>query len=236
MKKKSPRILKIGSPLQVLLSRHNKHSQRCNSGPCPRWEHGDWSICSSNCGMGVQQRLVVCREINGTILEDLSCRHLTRPNSSLECIGRSCGHWSAEAWSACDFKTCTVICDVKCIPERNISMTEAFCDSVSKPVYSQQCPDTKFCESYQKYLISNYNHSLLYMGVLSYTNWSACSAKCGRGNQSRDVLCLFASKHSIVLPISQCDTKSVESTFRECQIADCQFKLVKKWGKVRFNQ
>jgi len=166
----------------------------------------------------------------------VSCRHLTRPNSSLECIGRSCGHWSAEAWSACDFKTCTVIRDVKCISERNISMTEVFCDSVSKPVYSQQCPDTKFCESYQKYLISNYNHSLLYMGVLSYTNWSACSAKCGRGNQSRDVLCLFASKHSIVLPISQCDTKSVESTFRECQIADCQFKLVKKWGKVRFNQ
>jgi len=45
-------------------------------------------------------------------------------------------------------------------------------------------------------------------------------------------MCLFASKQSVVLPLSQCDTKAVESTFRECEVGKCEYKLIQKWGKV----
>ncbi len=157
---------------------------------------------------------------------------MPRPDSSLECTGSSCGRWSAESWSACDFKACTIVREVKCISDSYTNMTEAFCDAANKPILTQQCADTKFCENSQKYLVSNYNHSLLYTGVLSYSDWSVCSVECGQGNQSRDVMCLLASKQSVVLPLSQCDTKAVESTLRECEVGKCEYKLIEKWGKV----
>ena len=75
-----------------------KYYEQCNSGPCPKWEFGDWSICSRQCGHGVQRRLVVCREINGTILLESNCKHLDKPDDHLKCLGTSCGNWTVDKW------------------------------------------------------------------------------------------------------------------------------------------
>lgn len=76
-----------------------KYYEQCNSGACPKWEFGDWSPCSRKCGKGVQRRLVVCREINGTILDESYCEHLKKPTDSLDCVGTTCGEWKASNWS-----------------------------------------------------------------------------------------------------------------------------------------
>lgn len=101
-----------------------------------------------------------------------------------------------------------------------------------KPPKTDECSDTNNCKKYQKYLVTTYNHSVLYTGVLSYTNWSICSLKCGKGSQTRDPICLLANKQSIVLPIAYCDTSFIESTFRDCELKKCSYQLIQKWGKV----
>ena len=55
-------------------------------------------------------------------------------------------------------------------------------------------------------------------------------------NERREALCVFASKQSIVLPMSFCDQMEIESTVRECEVVGkCQYRLVQTWGKVRIS-
>jgi hypothetical protein len=121
---------------------------------------------------------------------------------------------------------------LKCILNNNTQLDDIQCSFAEKPIHIQQCNDSNDCRKYQKYLVGNYNHSLLYTGVINYSNWSKCSAKCGPGNQTREPLCLLASKQSILLPISYCNTENMEILSQRCQITECSYKLIQKWGRV----
>ncbi len=132
-------------------------------------------------------------------------------------------------------KTCTISRAVNCTPPETNELYESFCDLDKKPIQTDNCSNANDCKKYQKYLVSTYNHSLLYTGVLSYTDWSTCSRKCGKGSQTRDPICLFASKKSIVLPIAYCDSSFIEPTSRECELKKCNYQLIQKWGKVKFS-
>ncbi len=131
-------------------------------------------------------------------------------------------------------KTCTTVREVKCVLDNLTRVEDSLCTSTGRPVYTQQCNDSNDCRKYQKYLIGNYNHSLLYTGVLTYSNWSRCSAKCGPGNQTREPQCLLASKQSILLPISYCNTNKIETLMQNCHLVNCSYKLIQKWGRVSF--
>ncbi|KAF1575608.1 ATS20 metalloproteinase, partial [Chauna torquata] len=36
-------------------------SRHCDSGPCPRWNYGNWGECTQTCGDGIKTRLVICQ-------------------------------------------------------------------------------------------------------------------------------------------------------------------------------
>ena len=40
---------------------------QCSPDDCDTWDIGPWSPCSTSCGIGVQSRKVVCRQLAGTI-------------------------------------------------------------------------------------------------------------------------------------------------------------------------
>ena len=61
----------------------------------PTWTVGEWSVCSTECGKGIQQRLVECKilfKFSGTIatLPDDQCHHESRPGEQQPCFVRPC--------------------------------------------------------------------------------------------------------------------------------------------------
>jgi hypothetical protein len=134
----------------------------------------------------------------------------------------------------CDLKECIMNRTLICTLENGTQVADSLCSLNEKPVSSQRCYDSNDCRKYQKYLVeSNYNHSLLYTGVLGYSNWSRCSAKCGPGIRSREPLCFLASKQSILLPISYCNTEKMETLTQQCHLTNCSYVLIQKWGRVK---
>ncbi|KAL4227272.1 ADAMTS-like protein 3 [Mactra antiquata] len=58
----------------------------CNGQICPRWYAGQWSVCSSSCGKGIQKREVICRHVG-----EQYCREKDKPRTSKECsTGMAC--------------------------------------------------------------------------------------------------------------------------------------------------
>lgn len=68
------------------------------------WDIGEWSECSKTCGLGMQQRQVLCRQIyaNRTLNVHTSrCRHLERPEVGSTCQMKICSEWQIRSeWTA----------------------------------------------------------------------------------------------------------------------------------------
>ncbi|KAG9488387.1 hypothetical protein GDO78_007934 [Eleutherodactylus coqui] len=60
------------------------------------WIVGDWSECSTTCGMGAFWRNVECSSGNET-----DCGHIKKPDPARRCHFRPCAHWRTGNWSKC---------------------------------------------------------------------------------------------------------------------------------------
>ncbi|XP_068732164.1 A disintegrin and metalloproteinase with thrombospondin motifs 6-like isoform X2 [Montipora capricornis] len=65
-------------------------TRACNAFPCPMyWNTGNWSKCSTVCGVGKTERIVSCMRINelGVLItiDDTLCRHLQKPAAERNC-------------------------------------------------------------------------------------------------------------------------------------------------------
>lgn len=185
-------------------SKPDTREEECNQNPCPReWSVSDWSHCSVTCGAGRKIRTVLCVQVvsqtEKTILPDSECV-LPKPNSHRRCRRTDC----PPAWVAADWGKCSSTCgegeqkrDVMCMTsDQRKYLDSNKCQSDQKPAIVQKCNDNA-CPGPE----------------WKAGKWDTCSAKCGKGRQSRVVVCLdHAGKLS-----SGCDARLRPTLVRECQ-------------------
>ncbi|XP_068155724.1 papilin isoform X2 [Drosophila tropicalis] len=182
-------------------------TQECNRDVknCPKYHLGPWTPCDKLCGDGKQTRKVTCYiEENGRkrVLPDEDCVE-DKPEVEKSCLLAPCEgvDWIISQWSGCNAcgqntETRTAICgskDGKVYPEE-------FCQP-EVPSLTRECKSPK-CES-----------------QWFSSEWSKCSAPCGKGVQSRIVICgEFDGK--TVTPAaddSKCNADTKPNAEQECE-------------------
>ncbi|XP_074465771.1 thrombospondin type-1 domain-containing protein 4 [Sebastes fasciatus] len=173
-------------------SRPTPQEEACNLQPCPAfWDIGEWSECSKSCGLGMQHRQVLCRQIyaNRTLNVHTSrCRHLERPEIASTCQMKICSEWQIRSeWTAC-----SVPCglgqrsrEVRCVSNVGDFVPDEECNMNLRPIDVENCDMGSCAKSW------------------FYTEWgNRCSAECGMGVRTRGVLCL--TNHISGLPLEGC--------------------------------
>ncbi|KAJ6638506.1 Papilin, partial [Pseudolycoriella hygida] len=149
----------------------------CNVGKiCGEWHVGSWQPCDKLCGPGTQKRKLKCfHKVNGKIeaLDDEECID-EKPESTRECTLRPCEgvDWITSTWSGC--KTCGLNQETRtahCASKSGTIYNETFCANRKKPELTRECK-APACD-YQWFK----------------SQWTKCSAECGNGVQSRQVIC-----------------------------------------------
>ncbi|XP_017478128.1 PREDICTED: papilin isoform X5 [Rhagoletis zephyria] len=180
--------------------------QECNRDVknCPKYHLGPWAPCDKLCGEGKQKRKVTCYiEENGRkrVLPEEDCVE-EKPPTEKECMLAPCEgvDWIISEWSGCDecgqkTETRTAICATK----SGKIYPEEFC-APEVPALSRPCESSK-CKP--KWFTSE---------------WSTCSAACGKGVQSRIVICgEFDGKSIKPAEDSKCEATAKPESEQECE-------------------
>ncbi|CDW53306.1 I-set and TSP 1 domain containing protein [Trichuris trichiura] len=138
-------------------------TRSCNNHPCPpRWEIGDWSICSHTCGGGIRTRQVRCLQdinrnekmISTMIMPGNQCSS-PKPVSRQSCASDSCPpHWVVGPWSECSV-TCGPGEQYRAIECEQLTLdgtTKRYdppnpCSNLPKPPIIQLCSLAATCPS-----------------------------------------------------------------------------------------
>lgn len=62
----------------------------------PSWDIGEWSECSKTCGLGMQHRQVLCRQVyanRSLTVQPYRCQHLEKPETTSTCQLKICSEW-----------------------------------------------------------------------------------------------------------------------------------------------
>ncbi|KTF79156.1 hypothetical protein cypCar_00044185 [Cyprinus carpio] len=93
------------------------------------WKKGNWSACSTSCGLGAIWRSVSC-----STGEESDCDLATRPVPARRCYLRPCSAWKIEEWSKCS-KNCGVgvkVREIQCYDTRDQRLLRPFhCQATS---------------------------------------------------------------------------------------------------------
>ncbi|XP_055695924.1 papilin isoform X3 [Lutzomyia longipalpis] len=152
--------------------------QECNKGVvCPQWHTGPWKPCSHLCGDGEKKRQVRCyRKEDGKIkvLSDDECID-EKPAETETCMLRPCDgvDWITSTWSGCN--ACGLTVETRtahCASKAGKIYDEKFCEKKPKPELERPCTSKSQCD-FQWFT----------------SQWSKCSAACGKGVQTRTIIC-----------------------------------------------
>ncbi|XP_065722468.2 papilin isoform X4 [Drosophila suzukii] len=181
--------------------------QECNRDVknCPKYHLGPWTPCDKLCGEGKQTRKVTCYiKENGRkrVLPEEDCVE-EKPEVEKSCLLTPCEgvDWIISQWSGCNAcgqntETRTAICGNK---EGKV-YPEEFCEpevpTLSRPCKSPKCQAQWFS-----------------------SEWSKCSAPCGKGVKSRIVLCgeFNGMTVSPASDDSKCDKETKPESEQECE-------------------
>uniref|UniRef100_A0A182T0M5 ADAM_spacer1 domain-containing protein n=1 Tax=Anopheles maculatus TaxID=74869 RepID=A0A182T0M5_9DIPT len=151
--------------------------RECNQDKiCAEWYVGRWSPCNKLCGEGERTRKVIChRKENGriTVLPDDECLE-EKPAVTEKCMLRPCEgvDYVTSSWTGCDECGATVETrTVHCASKSGTVYDASFCADRPVPELRRECKLTP-CD-YQWFT----------------SQWSKCSAVCGKGVQTRTVVC-----------------------------------------------
>ncbi|KAM5264414.1 A disintegrin and metalloproteinase with thrombospondin motifs 12 [Ctenodactylus gundi] len=163
----------------------SNYKQLMNDRSPAHWIVGNWSECSTTCGLGAYWRSVEC-----STHVDADCMSIQRPDPAKKCHLRPCAGWKVGNWSKCS-RNCSggfKIREIQCVDswDHHRSLRPFHCQFLAgiPPPLSMSC-NLEPCEEWQ------------------VQPWSQCSRSCGGGVQERSVSC----------PGSLCDwTKRPPST------------------------
>ncbi|CAG5866808.1 unnamed protein product [Menidia menidia] len=184
------------------------------------WSYGSWSACSTECGSGYQSRLVFCT-IDNEAYPDYLCSSLPRPQSNRTCNPHPCPQ--IHSWKTGEWNTCSVTCgggsqvrNVQCV-SHDASGSRVVEDAVCA-AYSQAPPSLQTCNMHK-------------CAEYRATGWSACSATCGLGEQTREVTCVGTG--GMMLEESSCSTLLRPSVVQPCEMPACPRQIrwhMGEWG------
>ncbi|XP_063304778.1 A disintegrin and metalloproteinase with thrombospondin motifs 7-like isoform X1 [Pelobates fuscus] len=166
------------------------------------WEVGNWSECSTSCGLGAKWRPVWCSgDSNNT------CDPSAKPPPAHRCFLRPCASWSVGTWSKCSHNCGTGVKmrDVHCVNIRDKRILRPFhCQTVaSKPRTQIPCKE----------------HQCMEWNVSS---WTECSEECGEGTQEREVSCPESGS---------CNDNLKPGSRRTCNDHPCTTWTVAPWSR-----
>ena len=139
--------------------------------------------CTSLCGLGQQYRLIQCPGDN-----ESRCDPSTKPITNRTCVGNTCAKWRAGNWGECS-ATCGNGRQIR--PVSCEHHDESMCRPHEKPISTRKCVGIP-CP------------------VWRTGDWSECSVTCGKGLETRNVIC----EHEHVN--FTCNALEKPSTVRSC--------------------
>ncbi|NWY02512.1 ATS12 metalloproteinase, partial [Nothoprocta ornata] len=165
------------------------------------WIVGNWSECSTTCGLGTFWRHVEC---NGRDASD--CQRTKKPDPVRRCYLRPCASWKIGNWSKCS-ASCNggfKIRDVQCVDVREKRLLRPFhCQLLGyKPQLSTTC-NMEPCFQWQ------------------VEPWDECSRTCGGGQQMRRVYCPEEG---------YCDWMERPNATALCNMQPCTQWINQTWG------
>ncbi|XP_072353423.1 A disintegrin and metalloproteinase with thrombospondin motifs 12-like [Scyliorhinus torazame] len=170
------------------------------------WKVGNWSECSTTCGVGAMWRQIEC-----STKEYSDCEKMKKPAPAQRCFVRPCAIWKIGNWSKCS-ENCgggAKVRDIYCMDTREKRPLRPFhCQFLGgKPITSLRC-NPKAC------------------GDWHLSAWSECSRTCGGGIQKRLVHCMEdrqcnmkVQPHSTMPCNAQPCTQWVAGTWSECSVS-----------------
>ncbi|XP_045071767.1 thrombospondin type-1 domain-containing protein 4-like isoform X2 [Coregonus clupeaformis] len=202
-------------------TRPSSQEEPCNLQPCPAfWDIGEWSECSKTCGLGMQHRQVLCRQVyaNRTLNVHTSrCRHLEQPETTSTCQLKICSEWQIRTeWSACSVP-CGVgqrTREVHCVSNVGDFVSDEECNMKLRPSDNENCDMGPCAKSW------------------FFTEWgNKCSAECGMGVRTRSVLCL--TNHISSLPLEGCGHERPADS-QVCNHGPCESRI--EWFTAPWSQ
>uniref|UniRef100_A0A8C7UT68 Thrombospondin type 1 domain containing 4 n=1 Tax=Oncorhynchus mykiss TaxID=8022 RepID=A0A8C7UT68_ONCMY len=201
-------------------TRPSSQEEPCNLQSCPAfWDIGEWSECSKTCGLGMQHRQVLCRQVyaNRTLNVHTSrCRHLEQPETTSTCQLKICSEWQIQTeWS------CYVPCgvgqrtrEVHCVSNVGDFVSDEECNMKLRPSDNENCDMGPCAKSW------------------FFTEWgNKCSAECGMGVRTRGVLCL--TNHISSLPLEGCGHERPTDS-QVCNHGPCESRI--EWFTAPWSQ
>ncbi|KAM4676040.1 A disintegrin and metalloproteinase with thrombospondin motifs 20 [Discoglossus pictus] len=180
-------------------------SRHCDSGLCPRWNHGSWGECTQTCGGGMRTRLVICQLTNGQALDDQNCEILDKPPNVAQCNTHTCP--ADASWHPGPWKSCSVTCgkglkdrDVHCVTQEQQKVDEKNCEHLRKPRVQKVCRAGR-CPTWK------------------FGKWTECSVTCGVGIHHREVYCRVKGQGRVEEEL--CNHSTRPGNQKHCWLPEC---------------
>uniref|UniRef100_A0A8C7E3K1 ADAM metallopeptidase with thrombospondin type 1 motif 7 n=1 Tax=Naja naja TaxID=35670 RepID=A0A8C7E3K1_NAJNA len=207
------------------------------------WEAGNWSECSTTCGLGAVWRVVHCSTGN-----ENDCDLAGKPAPARRCYLRPCSKWHVGKWSKCS-RTCgggTKVRGIHCIDTRgqrplrpfhcqaapNKPPTQLPSECLFPPFQCSElcgggeqerlvtCPGMGRCDPA---LRPNSTRPCNAQPCTKWRvgSWGQCTATCGEGIQRRQVKCLNTNTGQAEEDSSLCEHEPWPEKTQRCNSQDC---------------
>ncbi|XP_011349537.1 A disintegrin and metalloproteinase with thrombospondin motifs 9 isoform X3 [Ooceraea biroi] len=218
----------------------------CVKKACPKWDLGDWTPCSTTCGVGERHRTSWC-QIENHVVVDTYCRNIPIETTEI-CDAGPCHQWHAGDWSPCSVTcgkgtsrrkvVCKSVdgatsneCSISEKPENTTLCTLAPCPSVQvslPPItYSSNSPRGNPSQQDNEIDNSITSHFDYKWHVGSYGD---CSKKCDAGYKTRLVKCV-SLKTGMIESDHYCDSNKRPMASSTCNQHPCPTWRTSNWSE-----